>query len=42
MEDNIQAGINSMINIGSMIGNNVFIGVGSVVTGGIKFDAKII
>ena len=42
MGDNVQTEINSMINIGSMIGNNVFIGVGSVVTGGLKSDAKII
>jgi len=28
MGDNVQTGINSMINVGTMIGNNVFIGVG--------------
>jgi UDP-N-acetylglucosamine diphosphorylase/glucosamine-1-phosphate N-acetyltransferase len=33
MGDNVQTGINSTINVGSMIGNNVFIGLGAVVKG---------
>ena len=40
MEDNIQIGINSMINIDFMIGNNVFIDVDSLLTGELKSDAK--
>jgi bifunctional UDP-N-acetylglucosamine pyrophosphorylase/glucosamine-1-phosphate N-acetyltransferase len=38
--DNVQTGINSMLNVGSMIGNNVFIGLGTVVAGEIKPNAK--
>ena len=38
--DNVQTGINSMINVGSMIGNNVFIGLGAVVSGEIRPNAK--
>jgi len=34
--DDVQTGINSMMNIGSMIGSNCFIGPGSVVNGEIK------
>jgi bifunctional UDP-N-acetylglucosamine pyrophosphorylase/glucosamine-1-phosphate N-acetyltransferase len=34
--DNVQTGINSMLNIGSTIGNNVFIGPGAVANGEIK------
>ena len=41
MGDNVQTGISSMINIGFMIGNNVFIDVDSVVTGEIKPNAKM-
>jgi len=33
MGDNVQTGINSVINVGTMIGNNVFIGPGAVVKG---------
>jgi len=40
--DNVQTGINSMMNVGSMIGNNVFIGPGTVVEGEIKSDARIL
>jgi len=39
--DNVQTGINSMINVGSMIGNNVFIGLGAIVSGEIRPNAKI-
>ena len=42
MGDNVQTGINSMINAGSLIGNNVFIGMGSVVEGEIKTNARIL
>jgi len=41
MGDNVQTGINSMINVGSTIGNNVFIGPGAVATGELKPKAKI-
>lgn len=34
--DNIQTGINSMINVGTIIGNDVFIGPGAIATGEIK------
>jgi len=33
MGDNAQTGINSVINVGTMIGNNVFIGLGTAVKG---------
>jgi bifunctional UDP-N-acetylglucosamine pyrophosphorylase/glucosamine-1-phosphate N-acetyltransferase len=36
MGDNVQSGINSVINVGTMIGNNVFIGPGAIVKGEIK------
>lgn len=42
MGDNVQTGINSMINVGTMIGNNVFIGVGLLAQGEIKPNARII
>ena len=41
MGDNVQTGINSMINIGTTIGNNVFIGLGAFATGEIKPDTII-
>ncbi|RLF26371.1 MAG: hypothetical protein DRN05_07120 [Thermoplasmata archaeon] len=41
MGDNVQTGINSMINVGSTIGNNVFIGPGATVSGMIKSNAQI-
>ena len=39
--DDVQTGINSMMNVGTIIGNNVFIGPGSVVNGEIKPKSKI-
>ena len=39
MGDNVQTGINSMMDVGTMIGNNVFIGPGSLISGEIKPDA---
>jgi len=39
--DNVQTGINSMMNVGTIIGNNVFIGPGSIVNGEIKPNARI-
>jgi bifunctional UDP-N-acetylglucosamine pyrophosphorylase/glucosamine-1-phosphate N-acetyltransferase len=42
MGDNIQTGINSMINVGTMIGNDVFIGPGSAVSGEIKPYAMVL
>ena len=41
MGDNVQTGINSMINTGTFIGNNVFVGPGAMVTGEIQPDAKV-
>jgi len=40
--DNVQTGINSMLNVGSIVGNNVFIGPGAQVSGEIKPNAKIL
>jgi len=39
--DNVQTGINSMINVGSLVGNNVFIGPGTLASGEIKSNARI-
>jgi bifunctional UDP-N-acetylglucosamine pyrophosphorylase/glucosamine-1-phosphate N-acetyltransferase len=41
MGDNVQTGINSMMNVGTMIGNDVFIGPGTVVAGEIKPNTKM-
>jgi len=41
MGDNVQTGINSMINVGTIIGNDVFIGPGAIATGEIKPKAII-
>lgn len=41
MGDNVQTGINSMINTGTLIGNNVFIGPGALVNGEIQPHTKI-
>ena len=40
--DNVQTGINSMINTGSTIGNNCFLGLGSIINGEIKPYTKIL
>jgi UDP-N-acetylglucosamine diphosphorylase / glucose-1-phosphate thymidylyltransferase / UDP-N-acetylgalactosamine diphosphorylase / glucosamine-1-phosphate N-acetyltransferase / galactosamine-1-phosphate N-acetyltransferase len=40
--DNVQTGINSVINVGSMIGNNVFIGPGAIAKGEIQPQARIL
>ena len=42
MGDNVQTGINSMLNTGTIVGNNCFIGLGSIVKEEIEPDAKII
>ena len=42
MGDNVQTGINSVINVGTMIGNNVFIGLGAIAKGEIKPDTRIL
>ena len=42
MGDNVQTGINSMMNIGTLIGNNVFIGPGAIIAGEIKPNSKIL
>jgi len=39
--DNVQTGINSMINAGTIIGNNVFVGPGAFVSGKIDSKSKI-
>ena len=39
--DNVQMGINSMVNIGTIIGNDVFIGLGAVANGEIKPRARV-
>ncbi len=41
MGDNVQTGINSMINVGTLIGNNVFVGPGAVITGEIQPFSKL-
>jgi bifunctional UDP-N-acetylglucosamine pyrophosphorylase/glucosamine-1-phosphate N-acetyltransferase len=41
MGDDVQTGINAMINVGSIIGNNVLIGPGSVVHGSIEPNTYI-
>jgi len=42
MGDNVQTGINSMINVGALIGNDVFVGPGATANGEIKPGARII
>jgi bifunctional UDP-N-acetylglucosamine pyrophosphorylase/glucosamine-1-phosphate N-acetyltransferase len=42
MGDNVQTGINSTINVGTMIGNNVFIGLGALAKGEIQPETKIL
>lgn len=42
MGDNVQTGINSIINVGTVIGNNVFIGPGAVVNGEITPKTMIL
>jgi len=42
MGDNVQTGINSIINVGTIIGNNVFIGLGAMAKGEIKPDTRIL
>jgi UDP-N-acetylglucosamine diphosphorylase/glucosamine-1-phosphate N-acetyltransferase len=42
MGDNVQTGINSIINVGTMIGNNVFIGLGALAKGELKPDTQIL
>lgn len=41
MGDNVETGVNSMLNVGTNIGNNVFIGPGSVTKGSIEPNSKI-
>lgn len=41
MGDNVQTGINAMINVGTIIGNNAFIGMGALAKGEIKPYARI-
>ena len=39
--DNVQTGINSMINVGSVIGNSCYIGPGAIVNGEIKTGSRV-
>ena len=39
--DDVQTGINSMMDIGTIVGDNCFIGPGALVQGEIKPDSKI-
>jgi bifunctional UDP-N-acetylglucosamine pyrophosphorylase/glucosamine-1-phosphate N-acetyltransferase len=41
MGDNVQTGINASINVGTLIGNNVFIGPGAMAHGTISPDSRI-
>jgi bifunctional UDP-N-acetylglucosamine pyrophosphorylase/glucosamine-1-phosphate N-acetyltransferase len=41
MGDNVQTGINSMINVGTLVGNNVFIGPGASVTGELQPNVQM-
>ena len=41
MGDNVQTGINSMMDVGTVIGNNSFIGPGAVAFGEIISNSKI-
>jgi len=41
MGDNVQTGINSMMNVGTVIGNNVFIGIGAIAKRNIEPYSKI-
>jgi len=41
MGDNVQTGINSMINTGTLIGNNVFIGPGALAAGELQSRSQI-
>ena len=39
--DNVQTGINSMMNVGSIVGNSVFIGPGAITNGEIKPGSRL-
>ena len=41
MGDNVQTGINSMMNIGTIIGNNCFIGPGALASGELTTNSRI-
>lgn len=41
MGDNVQTGINAMINVGTLIGNDVFIGPGALVNGEIRPGTQV-
>ena len=42
MGDNIQTGINSTMDVGTILGNNVFIGPGGNAKGNIESNSKIL
>ncbi len=39
--DNVKTGINASINVGSLVGNDVFIGLGAVVSGFVEPNSKV-
>ena len=41
MGDNTQTGVNSMFDVGCIVGNNVFVGPGAFVSGEIKKESKV-
>ena len=41
MGDNVQTGVNAMINVGALIGNNVFIGLGTLASGEIRPETTL-
>jgi UDP-N-acetylglucosamine diphosphorylase / glucose-1-phosphate thymidylyltransferase / UDP-N-acetylgalactosamine diphosphorylase / glucosamine-1-phosphate N-acetyltransferase / galactosamine-1-phosphate N-acetyltransferase len=41
MGNNVQTGINSMVNVGTVVGNDVFIGPGALVNGEVRPGAKV-
>jgi len=41
MGDNVQTGINSMVNVGTVVGNDVFIGPGALVNGEVRPGARV-
>jgi len=41
MGDNVQTGINAMLNVGTTVGNNVFIGPGAIANSEIKPEARV-
>jgi bifunctional UDP-N-acetylglucosamine pyrophosphorylase/glucosamine-1-phosphate N-acetyltransferase len=42
MGDDVQTGINSMMNVGTILGNHVFLGLGAVASGEITPYSRIL